>query len=220
MINIDLWNAGTGEFRFRNDNYNYRVRFNNMLKVFKSMSDSRQDRYSLDIFKDTHHTETYRNDNYEMDIEVPNFFGKGFWSNEQSGVWGIGDQITAILTHGGNIRATSDVQHQYLKVHLEINEPYVQAVRPTNRLSDAELRDVFESHFKTMYEMYDREQVFNSLTKYGEGYALDSNNNINIVFALSGPVNNNVRTLDRERRLSLFNRLKQWPWFAAPPSNK
>jgi len=182
------------------------------------MSDSRQDRYSLDIFRDTYHTETYRNDNYEMDVEVPNFFGKGFWSTEQSGVWGIGDQITAILTHGGNIRATSDVQHQYLKVHLEINEPYVQAVRPTGRLSDAELRDVFESHFKTMYEMYDREQVFNSLTKYGEGYALDSNNNINIVFALSGPVNNNVRTLDRERRLSLFNRLKQWPWFAAPPS--
>ena len=188
-----------------------------MLKVFKSMSDDRQDRYSLDIFKNTYHTESYKNDNYEMNVEVPNFFGNGFWSTEESGVWGIHDQIVTILTHGGNIRATSDVQHQYLKVHLDINEPFVKAERPTKRLDDAELRDVIESHFKTMYEMYDREQVFNSLTKYGEGYALDSNGNINIVFSLSGPISDNVRTLDRERRLSLFNRLKLWPWFASPP---
>jgi hypothetical protein len=74
-------------------------------------------------------------------------------------------------------------------------------------LSDAELKDEFESHFKTMYEMYDREQVFSSLTKYGFGVALDSQNNIRIVFALSGPASNNVRVQDRERRLSLFNRL-------------
>ncbi len=66
--------------------------------------------------------------------------------------------------------------------------------------------------------MYDRDQVFKSFTKYGEGYALDSNNNINIVFSYSGPINNNVRVLDRSTRRNLFNRLKLWPWFVAPPS--
>lgn len=38
--------------------------------------------------------------------------------------------------------------------------------------SDAELRDNFESHFKTMYEMYDREQVFNSSNKYCFGASI------------------------------------------------
>jgi len=154
-----------------------------------------------------------------MEYNGKNFFGPGFWSNKQTGVWGIGDQITTILTHGGNIRATSVVQHQYLKVHLEINEPFVTPVATSTRLSDADLREVFESHFKTMYEMYDREQVFNSLTKYGMGIALDSRHNIRITFALSGPVNNDVRVLERDRRMSLFNRLKQWPWFSPAPGS-
>ena len=38
-----LLSGGTGEFKFSNGNYNYRVRFNNMLKVFKSMSSDVQD---------------------------------------------------------------------------------------------------------------------------------------------------------------------------------
>jgi len=118
-----------------------------------------------------------------MEYNGKNFFDPGFWSNKQTGVWGIGDQITTILTHGGNIRATSVVQHQYLKVHLEINEPFVTPVATSTRLSDADLREVFESHFKTMYEMYDREQVFNSLTKYGLGIALDSRHNICLVWS-------------------------------------
>ena len=172
--------------------------------------------YSLDIFNNTDYSYRFNNENYEMEFNGKDHFGPGFWSNKQTGVWGIGDQITTILTHGGNIRATSVVQHQYLKVHLEINEPYVAAVAPSSRLSDADLRDVFESHFQTMYEMYDREQVFNSLTKYGLGLSLDAKNNIRIIFALSGPVSNSVRVQDRERRMSLFNRLKQWPWFAPP----
>jgi hypothetical protein len=174
----------------------------------------------LDIFNNTDYSFRFSNENYEMDYNGKNFFGPGFWSNKQTGVWGIGDQITTILTHGGNIRATSVVQHQYLKVHLEINEPYVAAVAPSSRLNDADLRDVFESHFQTMYEMYDREQVFNSLTKYGLGLSLDAKNNIRIIFALSGPVSNGVRVQDRERRMSLFNRLKQWPWFAPPSGIK
>ena len=140
-----------------------------------------------------------------MDFNGKDFFGPGFWSNKQTGVWGIGDQITTILTHGGNIRATSVVQHQYLKVHLEINEPFVAAVAPKTRLSDAELRDVFESHFKTMYEMYDREQVFNSLTKYGLGLSLDAKNNIRIIFALAGNAASNVRVKDRVFLIDLNN---------------
>jgi len=48
-----------------------------------------------------------------MDYNGKNFFGPGFWSNKQTGVWGIGDQITTILTHGGNIRA-SNFQSKYL----------------------------------------------------------------------------------------------------------
>jgi len=213
----NIWRAGTGEFKFRNDNYNYRVKFNNMLRVFESMADNRTDRYTFDLFKDTDYSFKFSNENYEMEYNGKNFFGPGFWSNKQTGVWGIGDQITTILTHGGNIRATSVVQHQYLKVHLEINEPFVTPVATSTRLSDADLREVFESHFKTMYEMYDREQVFNSLTKYGMGIALDSRHNIRITFALSGPVNNDVRVLERDRRMSLFNRLKQWPWFSPAP---
>ena len=122
------------------------------------------------------------------------------------------------MTNGGRIRATSEVQHQFLKVNLEVNENVVPVV-PKGRLSDEDLRDAIEAQFPTMYEMYDRDQVFKSFTKYGEGYALDSNNNINIVFSYSGPVSNNVRVLDRSTRRNLFNRLKLWPWFVAAPSN-
>ena len=81
------------------------------------------------------------------------------------------------------------------------------------KLSDVDLRDAIEAQFPTMYEMFDRDQVFKSFTKYGEGYALDSNGNINIVFSYSGPVSNNVRVLDRSVRRNLFNRLKAWSWF-------
>jgi hypothetical protein len=213
----NLWRGGTGEFKFSNGNYNYRVRFNNLLRVFQSMTDSRQDRYSLDLFKNTYHHQLYRNENFEMTFEVPDFFGPGFWSNKETGVWGIGDQAITILTNGGRIRATSEVQHQFLKVNLEVNENFVPVV-PKGRLSDEDLRDAIEAQFPTMYEMYDRDQVFKSFTKYGEGYALDSNNNINIVFSYSGPVSNNVRVLDRSTRRNLFNRLKLWPWFVAAPT--
>ena len=33
-----------------------------------------------------------------MTFEVPDFFGPGFWSNKETGVWGIGDQAISILT--------------------------------------------------------------------------------------------------------------------------
>ena len=122
------------------------------------------------------------------------------------------------MTNGGNIRATSEVQHQFIKVNLEVNEPYVAPVIINSRLSDADFRDAIEAQFKTMYEMFDRDQVFKSFTKYGEGYALDSNGNINIVFSYSGSISNNVRVLDRSTRRNLFNRLKLWPWFVSPPS--
>lgn len=214
----NLWRTGTGVFKFKNENYNYQVKFNNMLKVFESMSDNRDDRYSLDIFKDTFSQYIFKNENYEMTFDAPDLFGPGFWSKDDGGVWGISDQIVTILTHGGNIRATSDVQHQYLKVHLEINEPFVAPKKPTTKLTDQELRDEFESHFRTMYEMFDRDQVFKSFTKYGQGYGLDSSGNINIVMALSSPVSESVRFLDRQTRLNLFNRLKQWPWFAPAPA--
>ena len=172
----------------------------------------------MDLFKNTKHSQTYQNDFYEMSFDAPDFFGPGFWSTEQNGVWGIGDQATAILTHGGNIKASSEVQHQYLKVNLEINEPAVVPVKPTERLSDAQLRDVFEGHFQTMYEMFDREAIFNSFTKYGEGYGLDANGDINIVFSFSGPVSANAAMPSEEVRQKLFNRLKLWPWFVPPPS--
>jgi len=84
----------------------------------------------------------------------------------------------------------------------------------SKKLTDEELRDEFESHFRTMYEMFDRDQVFKSFNKYGQGYGLDSDGNINIVLALSSPVSDDVRFLNRTTRLNLFNRLKQWPWFA------
>jgi len=86
-----------------------------------------------------------------MDFNGKDLFGPGFWLNKKAGVWGISDQITAIFIHGGNIRATSVVPSSV----------------PSSRLADAHLKDVFESHFKTMYEIFDREQVFNSLNKYG-----------------------------------------------------
>jgi len=38
---------------------------------------------------------------------------------------------------------------------------------------------------------------------------------INIVLV---PASNSVRVQDRERRQSLFNRLKQWPWFSLSSS--
>ncbi len=78
------------------------------------------------------------------------------------------------MTNGGRIRATSEVQHQFIKVNLEVNEN-LAPIRPSGKLSDADLRDSIEAQFKTMYEMFDRDQVFKSFTKYGEGYALDSN---------------------------------------------
>lgn len=215
----NLWRTGTGHFKFKNENYNYQVKFNNMLKVFESMADDRKDRYSLDIFKDTYQQYIFKNENYEMTFDSPDLFGPGFWSKDDGGVWGVSDQVVTILTHGGNIRATSDVQHQFLKVHLEINEPFVAPKKPTKKLTDDELRDEFESHFRTMYEMFDRDQVFKSFTKYGQGYGLDSNGNINIVMALSAKASDSARFLDSKTRFNLFNRLKQWPWFApAPPS--
>ncbi|CAF1105793.1 unnamed protein product, partial [Brachionus calyciflorus] len=215
----NLWRTGTGVFKFQNDNYKYQVKFNNMLKVFESMADERKDRYSLDIFKDTFSQYIFKNENYEMKFDAPDMFGPGFWSKDDGGVWGLPDQIVTILTHGGKIKATSDVQHQFLKVHLEINEPFVTPNKPPRKLNDEELRDEFESHFRTMYEMFDRDQVFKSFNKYGQGYGLDSEGNINIVMALSSEANDNARFLDRQTRLNLFNRLKKWPWFApAPPS--
>ncbi|CAF0726704.1 unnamed protein product [Brachionus calyciflorus] len=210
----NLWRTGTGVFKFQNDNYNYQVKFNNMLKVFESMADDRKDRYSLDIFKDTYSQYIFKNENYEMTFDAPDLFGPGFWSKDKGGVWGLPDQIVTILTHGGNIRATSDVQHQFLKVHLEINEPFVTPNRPNRTLTDEELRDEIESHFRTMYEMFDRDQVFKSFSKYGQGYGLDSDGNINIFMALSSQASDDVRFLDRQTRLNLFNRLKKWPWFA------
>jgi hypothetical protein len=92
-------------------------------------------------------------------------------------------------------------------------------VETARRLKDEDLRDAIEGQFKTMYEMFDRDQVFKSFTKYGEGYALDSHGNINIVFSYSGPISNRIKVLDRATRRNLFNRLKLWPWFTAPPSN-
>jgi len=68
-----------------------------------------------------------------------------------------------------------------LKVKLEVNEPYIAKENLMGRLSDDDFRDAIEAQFKTMYEMFDRDQVFKSFTKYGEGYALDSNGNINII---------------------------------------
>ena len=70
---IDLWRTATGEFKLANDVYNYEVRFNNMLKVMQSMADNRTDRYTLDIFKNTVHTETYKNADYEMKFNVPDY---------------------------------------------------------------------------------------------------------------------------------------------------
>ena len=67
----------------------------------------------MDIFNNTDYSFRFNNENYEMDYNGKNFFGPGFWSNKQTGVWGIGDQITTILTHGGNIRA-SNFQSKYL----------------------------------------------------------------------------------------------------------
>ena len=70
------------------------------------------------------------------------------------------------------------------------------------RLKDEDLRDAIEGQFKTMYEMFDRDQVFKSFTKYGEGYALDSHGNINIVFSYSGPISNPIKVVPREITLS------------------
>ncbi len=105
------------------------------------------------------------------------------------------------MTNGGLIRATSEFQHQFIKVNLEVNQSYIAPVKPASKLSDADFRDAIEAQFKTMYEMFDKDQVFKSFTKYGEGYALDSNNNINIVFSFSGPMSDNVRVLDRTTRI-------------------
>ena len=52
--------------------------------------------YSLDIFKNTYHHELYRDQHYEMTFEVNDFFGPGFWSNQVTGVWGVGDQAISI----------------------------------------------------------------------------------------------------------------------------
>jgi len=131
----NLWRTGTGVFNFGNENYSYKVKFNNMMKVFESMADDRQDRYSLDIFKKTVYQNIFKNENYEMTFDVPDLFGPGFWSKEEGGVWGIADQVVTVLTHGGNIRATSDVQHQYLKVHLDINEPFVAPKKPIKKIN-------------------------------------------------------------------------------------
>jgi len=36
----DLWRGGTCEFQILNNNYKYKVRYNNMLKLFNAMTDS------------------------------------------------------------------------------------------------------------------------------------------------------------------------------------
>ncbi len=50
------------------------------------------------MFKKTYHSALYRNDDFEMTFEVPDFFGAGFWSHQETGVWGIGDQHISIYT--------------------------------------------------------------------------------------------------------------------------
>ena len=65
------------------------------------------------------------------------------------------------MTNGGRIRATSEVQHQFIKVNLEVNENVVPII-PKGKLSDADFRDAIEAQFPTMYEMFDRDQVFKS----------------------------------------------------------
>jgi hypothetical protein len=69
-----------------------------------------------------------------------------------------------------------------------------------------------------MYEMFDRETVFKGFTKFGEGYALDKNQNINIIYTLSGLVNTEVTASRNTTTQNLFTRAKQWPWVTMPPS--
>ncbi len=110
------------------------------------------------------------------------------------------------------------MQHHYIKVNLDVNEPSVEPIDRKKR-SETSLRDVIQKNFKTMYEMFDRETVFKGFTKFGEGYALNKNQNINIIYSLSGLVNNEVTTSrNTTSTQNLFTRAKQWPWVTMPPS--
>ena len=199
---IDLWRTATGEFKLANDVYNYEVRFNNMLKVMQSMADNRTDRYTLDIFKNTVHTETYKNADYEMKFNVPDFFGPGFWSN-QNGIWGV--QVKDLLTRGGNIRTLSEIKHQYLKMNLEINEQSITS------FNSKDFKEFYGAQFSSAIEMFDTKQIFSEFSKYGVGISLDSNGNIVIIFALSSPVTTKpVQKLINS--MNIYNKLTVWPF--------
>jgi hypothetical protein len=79
------------------------------------------------------------------------------------------------------------------------------------------LTELFQTRFKTFYEMLDRESVFESFTKYGQGYALDSNENINIVFSLSGSISSLIQKDSNNYFSKLSAYLFSWPWFFSPP---
>jgi hypothetical protein len=214
------WENATGEFIFSNKNYKYNVKFNNMLKVYKTMLQKDAFRYDLDIFKNTYSVMNYKNENYELNYEVPNFYGDGFWPNKKN-IWGTLDRESLFKTMAGDVYVESHIHHNYLDCDLYVNEVFDDDVSPYNyeSMTEDQVLEISEKKFKTMSEMFDRETIFKSFDKYGFGVALDKDGNIDLVFALSSPINNNAKT--PEKPLSkLFNGANNWPYIGVPVANK
>lgn len=215
-----LWEGATGEFIWSNDNYKYNVKFNDMSKVYKSMLQRNAFRYELDIFKDTESVLTYKNDNYELNFEVnpeKDSFGDAFWPNKAE-VWGMPDRESLFKTMSGNVHVESHLKHKYLTCDMYVNEVFDDDISPYtdfNTMTEAQVREITDRKFKTMNEMYDRETIFKSFDKYGFGVALSQDGNIELVFALSSPINNNVK--EPAKPLSqLFNGQNNWPYIGVP----
>jgi len=210
----NLWRAGTGTFKFTNGPYTHDIKFNNMLKVFELMSGEGKNLFQSELFRNTHSTQKYHNRNFELTIDRKNEFSS---PDEDNGEWGFARQFQRLVERGGDVKLVSDTEHQYVKCHLEVNDVFVTPAKTGQKLSFDELKELTHSQIKTLFEMFNRDQVFKSLTKYGEGYALDKDGNINIVFSVSGPVSDKVKPLDKETRFNLFNYAKRWPWLITPP---
>lgn len=72
-----------------------------MLKLFNAMTESESTPIAL--INNTFHSETEKNENYEMTLDLPNLYGSGaFYADNQTAEWGIVGKIKSIYKQKKN----------------------------------------------------------------------------------------------------------------------
>jgi hypothetical protein len=75
-----------------------------MLKLFNAMTDS--DTTPIALINNTFHSETEKNENYEMTLDLPNFYGSGvFYAENQTAEWGIIAKIKSNIIKKEDLKA-------------------------------------------------------------------------------------------------------------------